>query len=130
MPIANFAICAIFCYLILCNILLQCSVPEGELHCQCRLSIFPANQFYANILVFVNINPFLYTNDQFALVIQKTFAFFINALVICHAKICLVNTFYYVLLLRIYVVKISLTNDVISFFSTQSIERMLMPEFP
>ena len=49
-------------------VLLQCSVSEGDLHCQCILSIFPANlhQFYANILVFVNINPFLYTNDQFA----------------------------------------------------------------
>ena len=32
------------------------------------------------------INPFIYTNDQFALVIQKTFAFFINALVICQGK--------------------------------------------
>jgi hypothetical protein len=52
------------------KILLQCSVPEGDLHCQCILSIFPASvhQFYANILVFVNINPFLYINDQFALV--------------------------------------------------------------
>ena len=52
------------------SILLQCSVPEGDLHCQCILSIFPASvhQFYANILVFVNINPFLYINDQFALV--------------------------------------------------------------
>ena len=42
---------------------------EGDLHCQCILSIFPASvhQFYANILVFVNINPFLYINDQFAL---------------------------------------------------------------
>ena len=49
--------------------MLQCSVPEGDLHCQCILSIFPASehQFYLNILVFVNINPFLYTNDQFAL---------------------------------------------------------------
>ena len=36
---------------------------------QCILSIFPASehQFYVNILVFVNINPFLYLNDQFAL---------------------------------------------------------------
>ena len=36
---------------------------------QCILSIFPASvhQLYANILVFVNINPFLYINDQFAL---------------------------------------------------------------
>ena len=43
--------------------------PEGDLHCQCILSIFPASvhQFYGNILVFVNINPFLYINDQFAL---------------------------------------------------------------
>ena len=34
------------------------------------LSIFTArvHQFYASIFVFVNINPFLYTNDQFALV--------------------------------------------------------------
>ena len=49
--------------------MLQCSVPKGDLHCQCILSIFPArvHQFYENILVFVNINPFLYTNDQFAL---------------------------------------------------------------
>ena len=33
------------------------------------LSIFPASvyQFFANILVFVNINPFLYITDQFAL---------------------------------------------------------------
>ena len=45
-------------------------VPEGDLHCQCILSIFPASvhQFYANLLVFVNINPFLYINDQFALI--------------------------------------------------------------
>ena len=44
-------------------VLLQCSVPEGDLHCQCKLSIFPASlhQFHGNILVFVNINPFLYT---------------------------------------------------------------------
>ena len=51
------------------SVLLQCSVPEGDLHCQCILSIFPASvhQFYANILVFVNINPFFYINDQFAL---------------------------------------------------------------
>ena len=51
------------------SILLQCSVPEGDLHCQCILSIFPASehQFYVNILVFVNINPFLYINNQFAL---------------------------------------------------------------
>ena len=36
---------------------------------QCILSIFPASvqQFYANLLVFVNINPFLYISDQFAL---------------------------------------------------------------
>ena len=35
------------------QILLQCSVPEGDLHCQCILSIFRASvhQFYANILV-------------------------------------------------------------------------------
>ena len=35
----------------------------------CILSIFPASvhQFYANILVFVNVNPFLFTNNQFAL---------------------------------------------------------------
>ena len=39
--------------------LLQCSVPEGDLHCQCILSIFSASvhQFYANILVFIDINP-------------------------------------------------------------------------
>ena len=49
------------------------SVSKGDLHCQCILSIFPASvhQFYANILVFININPFLYTNDQFALVNKK-----------------------------------------------------------
>ena len=48
------------------NVLLQCSVPEGDLYCQCILSILPASvhQFYVNI---ININPFLYTNDQFAL---------------------------------------------------------------
>ena len=36
---------------------------------QCILSIFPASvhQFYANLLVFVNVNPFLYIIDQFAL---------------------------------------------------------------
>ena len=51
-------------------ILLQCSVPEWDLHCQCILSIYQASvhQFYANILVLVNIDPFLYTNDQYALV--------------------------------------------------------------
>ena len=40
--------------------LLQCSVPKGDLHCQCILSIFPARvyQFYVNILVFININLF------------------------------------------------------------------------
>ena len=50
--------------------MLQCSVPKGDLHCQCILSIFPpsVHQFYVNILVFGNINPFLYINDQFALV--------------------------------------------------------------
>ena len=49
--------------------MLQCSVSEGDLHCQCILSIFPpsVHQFYANVLVFVNINHFLYINDQFAL---------------------------------------------------------------
>ena len=51
------------------EILLQCSVPEGDLHCQCILSIFLAcmHQFFANILVFININTFLYFNNQFAL---------------------------------------------------------------
>ena len=46
--------------------MLQCSVPEGDLHCQCILSIFLASvhQFYANILVFVNINPFLYSKTN------------------------------------------------------------------
>ena len=45
--------------------LLQCSVPNGDLHCQCILSIFPPSmhQFYANLLVFVDINPFFYSND-------------------------------------------------------------------
>ena len=46
------------------------SIKSASLkHCQCIFSIFPASmhQFYANILVFVNINPFLYINDQFAL---------------------------------------------------------------
>jgi hypothetical protein len=40
------------------------------LDCQCILSIFPASvhQFYANIFLFININPFLYINDQFALI--------------------------------------------------------------
>ena len=54
---------------LLCVILLQCSVPKGDLHCQCILSIFPASvhQFYVNILVFININPFIYVNNQFAL---------------------------------------------------------------
>ena len=42
---------------------------RGVILLQCILSIFPASmhQFYATILVFVNINPFLYINDQFAL---------------------------------------------------------------
>ena len=42
---------------------------------QCILSIFPASLHYfcANILVFVNINPFLYINDQFALCDSKLF---------------------------------------------------------
>ena len=42
------------------EVLLQCSVPEDYLHCQCILSIFTASmhQFYVKILlVFVNINP-------------------------------------------------------------------------
>ena len=32
-------------------------VPEGDLHCQCVLSIFPpgAHQFYANIYTFIAI---------------------------------------------------------------------------
>ena len=56
-------------------------VPRNKLiamHCQCILSIFPASvhQFYVNILVFVNINPVLYTNDQFAL--KNVDLFFIN----------------------------------------------------
>ena len=48
-------------------VLLQCSVPEGDLHCQCILSIFPASvhQFYANLLVFVNINPFALYNIMY-----------------------------------------------------------------
>ena len=39
-------------------------------------SIFPASvhQFYANILVFVNINPFLYLNHQFALFDTSSFS--------------------------------------------------------
>ena len=43
--------------------------PKGDLHCQRILSIFPASvhRFYANLHVFVNFNPFLYNNDQFAL---------------------------------------------------------------
>ena len=50
-------------------VLLQCSVPEGDLHCQCILSIFPASlyQFYATIIIFVNIKTYLSINDQFAL---------------------------------------------------------------
>ena len=49
--------------------MLQCSVPKENLHCHCILTIFPArvHQFYANIFVFLNINPFLYINDQFGL---------------------------------------------------------------
>ena len=45
-------------------------MTQTYLHCQCILSILPASvhQFYANIFVFVNINPFLYINDQFALI--------------------------------------------------------------
>ena len=44
-------------------------VPEEDLHFQCILSILlsSVHQFYAKVLVFVNINPFLYTNNQFAL---------------------------------------------------------------
>ena len=53
-------------------VLLKYSVPKGNLHCQCILSIFPAivHQFYANILAFVNINPFIYINDQFSLNVE------------------------------------------------------------
>ena len=41
----------IFMHLQTSKILLKCSVPEGDLHCQCILSIFPAflHQFYLNI---------------------------------------------------------------------------------
>ena len=48
---------------------------EGDLHCQCILSIFPASmhQFYAKILVFVYIIPFLYISDQFALYLENGF---------------------------------------------------------
>ena len=56
------------------KILLQCSVLKGDLYCQGILSIFPArvHLFYANTHVFININPFLYTNNQFALIdVQK-----------------------------------------------------------
>ena len=57
------------------GVLLQYSVPEGDLHCQCILSIFTASvhQFYVNILVFININPFFYINDQFALGFTRHF---------------------------------------------------------
>jgi hypothetical protein len=53
---------------------------QTDLHCQCILSILPASvhQFYANIFVFVNINPFLYINDQFALKNVDIFSYFIN----------------------------------------------------
>ena len=45
------------------------SVTSSTALLQCILSIFPASvhQFNANLLVFVNINPFLYIKDQFAL---------------------------------------------------------------
>ena len=49
-----------------------CNCTIRKILLQCILSIFPArvHQFYANILVFVNINPFLYINDQFALFVS------------------------------------------------------------
>ena len=51
---------------------IQSSCNIATMQCPRRgaaLSIFPASvhQFYANILVFVTIYPFLYINDQFAL---------------------------------------------------------------
>ena len=48
------------------KILLQCSVPKGNLHCQCILSIFLASmhQFYANKLAVVNINQLHYINGK------------------------------------------------------------------
>ena len=65
------------------TILLQCSVSEGDLHCQCILSIFPASmhQLYVNTLAFVNINPFfiLMTNLHWSidfLINQYTYQFF------------------------------------------------------
>ena len=50
-------------------IIIHLYIAIVDLHCQCILSIFPASlhQVYKNILVFININPFLYTNNQFAL---------------------------------------------------------------
>jgi hypothetical protein len=55
------------------KILLQCRSLWGPARI---LSIFPAgmHQFYANILAFVNINLFLYINDQFALTNPNIFA--------------------------------------------------------
>ena len=45
---------------------MQC--PRREPALSIHIVNFPnMHQFYANILVFVNINPFLYINDQFAL---------------------------------------------------------------
>ena len=65
--------CKMFCFFIP---IMQVAISKwhkgkdiSEVLLQYILSIFPASmhQFYANILVFVNINPYLYTNDQFAL---------------------------------------------------------------
>ena len=50
----------VFSFFFNSKVSLQCCVPKGDLHCQCILLIFTASvhQFYVNILVFNNINPF------------------------------------------------------------------------
>ena len=50
------------------SLVVEEGLGEGDLHCHCQKSV---HQFYTNILVFVNINPFLYINDQFALEYQN-----------------------------------------------------------
>ena len=63
--------------LVLGYALLQCNVPEGDLHCQCILTIFPASvhQFHVNILVFVLISThfFILTTNLHCRIRTKKF---------------------------------------------------------
>jgi hypothetical protein len=60
------------------------------------MSFFPAGtlKFYANILALVNVNLFLYMNDQFALKIVNLFPYIIGQFyhqLFCYKKVFMLN---------------------------------------